>query len=79
MRHQTAWRLILAAGTLGAGGKYVMMFEIGEPKEQAGVPFTARFATSTDLKHWTVTPQEAVYEGTLADFLRGWFPERRGR
>jgi hypothetical protein len=42
-------------------GKYVMMFEIGEPKEQAGVPFTARFATSSDLKRWTVTPPECVY------------------
>lgn len=44
-----------------ADGKYVMMFEIGEPKEQAGVPFTARFATSADLKRWTVTPPECVY------------------
>jgi len=44
-----------------ADGKYVLMFEIGEPKEQAGAPFTARFATSADLKHWTVTPPECVY------------------
>jgi hypothetical protein len=44
-----------------APGKYVMMFEIGQPKEQAGVPFTARFATSVDLRHWTVTPPECVY------------------
>ena len=44
-----------------ADGKYVLMFEISEPKEQAGVPFTARFATSSDLKHWTVTPPECVY------------------
>jgi hypothetical protein len=44
-----------------AGDKFVMMFEIGEPKEQAGVAFTARFATSSDLKHWAVTPPECVY------------------
>jgi hypothetical protein len=44
-----------------AGDKYVMMFEIAEPKEQAGVPFTARFATSSDLKRWAVTPPECVY------------------
>jgi hypothetical protein len=44
-----------------ANNKYVMMYEIGEPKEQAGAPFTARFATSSDLKHWTVTPPECVY------------------
>ena len=41
--------------------KYVMMFEIGAPKEQAGSRFTARFATSKDMKHWTVTPPECVY------------------
>ena len=44
-----------------AGDKYVMMFEIGEPKEEAGVPFTARFAISSDLKHWKVTPPECCY------------------
>jgi hypothetical protein len=44
-----------------ADGKYVMMFEISEPKEQAGVPFTARFASSGDLRRWTVTPPECVY------------------
>ncbi|NLY01687.1 MAG: hypothetical protein GXY83_36850 [Rhodopirellula sp.] len=44
-----------------ADDKYVMMFEIGLPKEQAGVPFTARFATSNDLKQWTVTSPECVY------------------
>ncbi len=44
-----------------ANGKYVLMFEISEPAEQAGVPFTARFAASGDLKHWNVTPPECVY------------------
>lgn len=44
-----------------ADNKYVLMFEISEPVEQAGVQFTARFATSDDLKHWTVTPPECVY------------------
>jgi hypothetical protein len=44
-----------------AGAKYVLSFEIDKPKDQAGVAFTARFATSTDLKHWTVTPPECNY------------------
>ena len=44
-----------------ADGKYVMMYEIGEPKEEAGHRFTARFATSTDLKNWTLTPPECNY------------------
>ncbi len=41
--------------------RFVMMFEIAKPVEEAGVPFTARFATSDDLKHWTVTPPDCVY------------------
>lgn len=44
-----------------AEGKYVLMFEISKPVEQTGVQFTARFATSGDLKHWSVTPPECVY------------------
>ena len=41
-----------------AEDKYVLMFEIGEPPEEAGARFTARFATSEDLKHWKLTPPE---------------------
>jgi len=37
------------------------MFEIDKPKEQAGVPFTARFAFSKDFHRWEVTPPECVY------------------
>ena len=44
-----------------ADDKYVMMFEIGKPPEEAGKGFTARFAVSTDLKHWELTPPECVY------------------
>jgi hypothetical protein len=44
-----------------AGDKYVMAYEIGTPASEAGRPFTARFATSTDLKTWTVTSTDCVY------------------
>ncbi|MCL5097707.1 MAG: alpha-L-fucosidase, partial [Candidatus Omnitrophica bacterium] len=44
-----------------AGDRYVLMFEIGAPAAEAGVAFTARFATSTNLKDWTLTPPECVY------------------
>ncbi len=44
-----------------ADDKYVMMFEIDRPKEEAGVAFTARFAVSKDLKTWTLTPPECNY------------------
>lgn len=45
-----------------ADDRYVMMFEIDRPADQCGVPFTARFAASTDLKHWNVTSPECSYE-----------------
>lgn len=40
---------------------YILMFEIGKPAEEAGTRFTARFARSTDLKTWTLTPPECNY------------------
>ena len=40
---------------------YVLMFEVGKPPEIAGQRFTARFATSTDLKNWERTPLECTY------------------
>ena len=44
-----------------AGDKYVLMFEIGKPRSEAGVRFTARFATSTDLKKWIILSSEHNY------------------
>lgn len=44
-----------------AGDEFTLMFEIDKPKEEAGVPFTARFAKSRDLKNWTITPPEYNY------------------
>jgi hypothetical protein len=41
--------------------KYVMAFEINKPPAEAGVPFTNRFAVSTDLRNWKLTPSECVY------------------
>jgi len=62
-----------------AEGEYVMMFEIHLPADQAGVPFTARFARSKDLRHWEVTPPECVYAKDrytaphCLRYLDGWF------
>ena len=44
-----------------AEGRYVLMFEVGRPAEVAGNRFTARFATSTDLRTWTLTAPECTY------------------
>ena len=45
-----------------ANDEYVLMFEVGKPPEVAGHRFTARFATSKDLKDWTLTPPECTYD-----------------
>jgi alpha-L-fucosidase len=42
-------------------GRYVMAFEISKPPEETGVPFTMRFATSSDLRVWELTPSDCVY------------------
>jgi len=62
-----------------ADGRFVLMFEIDKPAEEAGAAFTARFATSTDLQHWEMTPPECNYAKdryTAPHALRwldGWF------
>ncbi len=42
-------------------GRYIMAFEIGKPPEETGVGFTTRFAESSDLLNWKLTPSECVY------------------
>lgn len=44
-----------------ASGRFVMAFEIGAPPDETGVAFTTRFAESTDLIHWQLTPSSCVY------------------
>jgi hypothetical protein len=62
-----------------AEDSYMLMFEIDQPADQAGVPFTARFAKSKDLRQWTLTPPECNYAKdryTAPHCLRyaeGWF------
>jgi hypothetical protein len=62
-----------------AAGEYVLMFEIDKPAEEAGAPFTARFAASRDFREWRLTPPECCYSKdryTAPHCLRwldGWF------
>jgi pimeloyl-ACP methyl ester carboxylesterase len=62
-----------------AGDEFVLMFEIDRPAEEAGIPFTARFTKSRDLKTWTLTSPECNYSKdryTAPHCLRwldGWF------
>ena len=41
--------------------KFVLMFEVGKPAKECGVRFTARFATSTDLKNWEILSRDHNY------------------
>jgi hypothetical protein len=41
--------------------KFVLMFEVGKPQKECGVRFTARFATSTDLKNWEILSLDHNY------------------
>jgi len=62
-----------------AGTDYVLMFEVGKPPEVAGVPFTARFATSRNVVQWELTGPNCTYSKdryTAPHCLRhanGWF------
>lgn len=44
-----------------ADDQFVLMYEIGDPREEAGYRFTARFATSHDLVTWLRTDPNRVY------------------
>lgn len=44
-----------------ADNRYVLMYEIGKPAEEAGERFTARFASSEDLVHWKILPKACNY------------------
>ncbi len=58
---------------------FVLMFEIDKPVEEAGAPFTARFAKSADLQTWTLTPPECNYSKDrytaphALRWLNGWY------
>ena len=55
------WEVFNTSVCRGEGGMYVMAVEIGKPREEAGVPFTMRFALSADLLDWQLTPSDRVY------------------
>ena len=44
-----------------ADDAYMLMFEVGKPPEVAGVPFTARFAKSHNLRDWQLMPSQCTY------------------
>ena len=68
MEHWDSWNALNLPGyglfntsLCRADDHYVLMFEVGKPPEIAGVPFTARFATSHDMRRWELTAPECTY------------------
>jgi hypothetical protein len=63
--HRLAFKLpgfgIFNTSLTRAENKFVLMYEIGRPEEEAGQRFTARFATSADLRKWDITPPDHNY------------------
>ena len=60
--HLPGWQ-IYNTGVCKKDGVYTLLFECGAPAEEVGPhPFTFRFAQSTDLKNWTLTPTECAFQ-----------------
>jgi alpha-L-fucosidase len=63
--HRLAFKLpgfgIFNTSLTRAEKKFVLMFEIGRPPEEAGERFTARFAASDDLIKWEMTSPDHNY------------------
>ena len=72
------WRYCNTSLTKGPEG-YVLCMEANEPRDQVGVPFTAFFATSPDMKTWTFMdpdkgfPKHRYLGGPWLRFSRGWY------
>ena len=59
--HLPGWK-IFNTGVCKMNGVYTLLMEISAPVEEAGKPFTFRFATSPDMVNWTLTPSECVFQ-----------------
>jgi len=72
------WEIFNTSVCKGADG-YTMAFEIGAPPEETGQAFTMRFARSTDLLQWRLTPSDCVFSKDrytacpALRFLDGWY------
>ena len=72
------WKLYNTSLTKGPDG-YVLCMEASEPTELVGILFTAFFARSTDLVHWTwmdyntAFPTHRYLGGPLLRYSRGYY------
>ena len=68
MKHWDTWNALTLPGyglfntsICRVDDHYVLMFEVGKPAAVAGQRFTARFATSGDMKTWELTDPACTY------------------
>ena len=72
------WRFFNTSMTKGPDG-YVLAVEANEPAEYVGIPFTAFFAVSPDMVHWTWMdydkgyPKERYLGGPWLHYSRGYY------
>lgn len=72
------WRYFNTSLTKGPDG-YVLCLEASEPREEVGVLFTAFFASSPDLVHWTLPdpakgfPKHRYLGGPWFRYCRGYY------
>lgn len=52
---------IFNTSLIRAKDQFVLMFEVGKPQTECGERFTARFATSPDLKKWEILSRDHNY------------------
>ncbi len=52
---------IFNTSLIKAKNNFVLMFEVGKPRIECGERFTARFATSPDLRNWQILSREHNY------------------
>jgi hypothetical protein len=76
--HLRGWEIFNTSVCKDADG-YTMAFEIGAPPQETGIAFTMRFAKSSDLLNWRLTPVECVFSKDrytacpALRFLDGWY------
>lgn len=58
--HLSGWGLFNSS-VCKAVDRYILAFEVGRPPEVVGVPFTTRFAESSDLKSWKLLNDQHVF------------------
>ena len=68
LKHWNSWTIlnlpnygVFNTSLCKAENRFVLMYELGKPEDEVGKRFTARFATSKNLRNWEITPRNCNY------------------